>query len=246
LMIKVPATREGLPATQQLIGEEINVNITLLFGLSRYREVADAYIGGLEVLARQVGNLKRVASVASFFLSRIDVLLDPVLEKKMLAGGSQAELATRLHGQVAIASARVAYQLYKEIFRSQRFAKLSARGARPQRLLWASTGTKNPAYSDTRYIEPLIGPETINTVPAETLAAYRDHGQPQLRLEQNISRAYHTLGDLSSLGIDLDTATQRLEDQGVQNFISALDRLMPGLQKEQAVAGTIDLGRLDA
>lgn len=236
LMIKVPATRQGLPAIQQLIGEGININITLLFGLARYQEVANAYIAGLEELANKGGSLERVASVASFFLSRIDVLLDPTLEQQMQAGDPQAELANRLHGEVAVASAKVAYQLYKGIFSSDRFAKFADRGARSQRLLWASTSTKNPAYSDTKYIEPLIGPDTINTLPVETLAAYRDHGDPKASIEQNISRAYHVLGDLSSVGIDLQAATQRLEEQGVQNFVSASHRLMVALQ-ERVSAG---------
>jgi len=234
LMIKVPATQEGLPAIQQLIGEGINVNITLLFGLRRYEDVAKAYITGLEDLAHHGGDLRQVASVASFFLSRIDVLLDPILEKKMMAGGPQADVATRLHGQVAIASAKVAYQLYKELFGSDHFRKLAEKGARTQRLLWASTSTKNPAYSDTKYIEPLIGPDTINTLPVETLAAYRDHGHPTLSVEDDISRAYHVLSDLSFVGIDLDTATQHLEEQGVKNFVSALGRLMVALKEKQA------------
>ena len=239
LMIKVPATREGLPAIQQLASEGINVNITLLFGLPRYKEVANAYIAGLESLASKGGNLKQVASVASFFLSRIDVLLDPILESKMRAGGLQAEIATRLRGQVAVASAKVAYQLYEEIFSSNRFRKLAERGARTQRLLWASTSTKNPAYRDTKYIEPLIGPNTINTLPVDTLAAYRDHGQPELTLDQDVSRAYHVLGDLSFAGIDIDTTTQQLEEQGVQNFVSALDRLLVALQEKQSTVRTV-------
>lgn len=232
-MIKVPATVEGLPAIQQLTAEGINVNITLLFGLSRYREVAEAYLRGLESRAARGKNLEQQASVASFFLSRIDTLLDPALEKIMLGGNSQAELARRIHGQVAVASAKVAYQIYREIFGGERFAKLAQSGARPQRLLWASTSTKNPAYVDTKYIEPLIGPDTINTLPVETLAAYRDHGRPQLSLEQNISRAYHTLSNLPSLGIDLNAVTQQLEQDGVEKFIAASERLLAALEHKQ-------------
>jgi len=236
VMIKVPATREGIPAIQQLISEEININITLLFGLPRYKEVAEAYISGLETLATRGGNLKQVASVASFFLSRIDVLLDPLLEKKMLTGGPQSEIATRLQGQVAIASARVAYQLYKEIFGSERFRKLADGGARPQRLLWASTSTKNPAYEDTKYVEALIGAETINTLPVETLNAYRDHGHPTLSLDQDISRAYHTLNQLSSVGINLDAVTEQLEQEGVEKFVTAFNKLTIALtEKQEAV-----------
>ena len=233
-MIKVPATHEGIPAIQQLIGEGINVNITLLFGLPRYREVADAYITGLESLAAKGGNLRQVASVASFFLSRIDVLLDPRFEKMMLAGGPQADSAALLHGQVAIASAKVAYQIYQAIFGSDRFKKLANKGARTQRLLWASTSTKNPTYSDTKYIEPLIGPGTINTLPVETLNAYRDHGHPKLSLDQNISKAYRILNHLSFVGINLNAATQRLEEEGVKKFVAAFDRLMVSLKEKQA------------
>ncbi|HSL27810.1 MAG TPA: transaldolase [Anaerolineales bacterium] len=233
-MIKVPATREGIPAIKQLIGEGINVNITLLFGLPRYQEVVNAYLDGLEILTGKGVNLKQVSSVASFFLSRIDVLLDPVLEKKKLVASPEADIASTLVGQVAIASAKVAYQLYKEMFNSERFARLANKGARPQRLLWASTSTKNPLYSDTKYIEPLIGQETINTLPVETLAAYRDHGQPRLSLEQDISRAYHVLNKLSVVGIDLDRATQQLEEEGVEKFVSALDRLMLSIGEKQA------------
>lgn len=238
-MIKVPATREGIPAIRQLVGEGINVNITLLFGLPRYQEVANAYLDGLEILAGKGRSLKHVASVASFFLSRIDVLLDPVLEKKKLARNAQADVASVLQGQVAIASAKVAYQVYKEMFQSDRFTKLEDKGAQRQRLLWASTSTKNPMYNDTKYVEPLIGPETINTLPVETLDAYRDHGQPQQRLEQNISQAYHVLNKLSVVGIDLNTATQQLEDEGVEKFVSALDRLMLSLREKQAAIQTI-------
>ena len=234
VMIKVPATLEGLPAIRQLIGEGINVNITLLFGLPCYQEVADAYIAGLETLADKGGNLRQVASVASFFLSRIDVLLDPMLEKMMLAGGTQADVATCLHGQVAIASAKVAYQIYQVIFSSDRFKKLANKGASTQRLLWASTSTKNLTYSDTRYIEPLIGPGTINTLPVETLAAYRDHGHPKLSLDQNVSRAYRTLNQLSFVGINLNKATQHLEREGVEKFVAAFDRLMISLKENQA------------
>ena len=235
-LIKVPATREGLPAIRQLIGEGINVNITLLFGLPRYREVADAYIGGLESLAASGKPLKPAASVASFFLSRIDVLIDPMLERKMKSKGPQGEILARLQGQTAIASAKIAYQIYKEIFGGDRFARLASKGARTQRLLWASTSTKNPAYADTKYVEPLIGPDTINTVPIETLDAYRDHGRPERSLDQKVPEAYQSLKDLSSAGINLDEVTQQLEDEGVKKFITAYDQLIGSLQARTVVA----------
>ena len=236
VMIKVPATAEGLPAIQQLIGEGINVNITLLFGLPRYRQVAEAYIGGLETLAAKGKPLKSVASVASFFLSRIDVLLDPTLEKTMASDNSKAALAATFHGEVAIFSAKAAYKIYKEIFESERFGKLKARGARTQRLLWASTSTKNPAYSDLKYVEALIGSDTIDTIPLETLAAYRDHGKPASCLTNDAEKAAETLRRLGEVGIDLDAATQQLEDEGVQKFIKAFDQLMNALTEKRAAA----------
>ena len=236
LFIKVPATREGLPAIQQLIGEGINVNITLLFGLPRYREVADAYLAGLETLAARGEPLDRIASVASFFLSRIDLLVDPMLERIRLQGGEVGERVAGLHGEVAIASAKVAYQIYQEIFGSERFEKLSKQGARPQRLLWASTSTKNPDYSDVKYVETLIGPETINTVPLETLHAFRDHGKPASRLEDDAQAAYQVLERLPQAGIDLDAVTQQLEDEGVKKFSDAFDKLTHALEAEKARA----------
>jgi len=236
LMIKVPGTREGLPAIRRLIGEGINVNITLLFGLPRYREVAEAYIGGLEERAAQGGALDRLASVASFFLSRIDVLLDPELEKIIAAGGEQGNLAGSVHGQTAIASAKLAYAIYHEIFASPRFQTLSGRGARTQRLLWASTSTKNPAYSDVKYVEPLIGPETINTMPIETITAYRDHGKPVNSLAEGLSEAQSVFDRMKSLGIDIDHVTQQLEDEGVDKFNQPFDRLMETIRMAREAA----------
>ena len=233
-MIKVPATQEGLPAIQQLTAEGINVNITLLFGLPRYRDVVDAYLNGLEMLAAQGKPLQQVASVASFFLSRIDFLIDPVLDKMIKTDRPHAPIAARLQGQIAIACAKVASQMYKEIFSSDRFIRLANKGARTQRLLWASTSTKNPAYKDTKYVEALIGPDTINTVPIETLNAYRDHGRPEHRLDQEVPEAYHLLNKLAAVGIDLNAVTQQLEDEGVEKFVAASNRLMASLKEKQA------------
>lgn len=234
VMIKVPGTIEGLPAIQQLIGEGINVNITLLFGLPRYRQVAEAYLAGLETLAAHGKPLKSAASVASFFLSRIDVLLDPTLEKLMATDKSKADIAKIFHGQVAIFSAKAAYQIYQEIFAGERFGKLKAQGARTQRLLWASTSTKNPAYSDLKYVEALIGSETIDTIPLETLAAYREHGKPAARLTNDAVKAAEILLRLGEVGIDLDMTTQQLEDEGVQKFVKAFDILMNTLKEKQS------------
>jgi transaldolase/glucose-6-phosphate isomerase len=234
VFIKVPATAEGLPAIQQLIGEGISVNVTLLFGLPRYRQVAEAYIAGIEARAAQGKAVNHVASVASFFLSRIDVLVDPLLEKLTAQGGEKAELSKRAHGQVAISSAKLAYQIYKEIFGHDRFKRLAGNGARVQRLLWASTGNKNPDYSDVKYIEDLIGPDTINTVPPGTLDAYRDHGDPKARLEQDVTEARWVLERLPELGISIDEVTQQLEDQGVQKFNQPFDKLMETLAQKSS------------
>jgi transaldolase len=229
--IKVPGTKEGLKAIQQLISEGINVNVTLLFGLPRYREVAEAYIAGLEARAAQGEPIKHVTSVASFFVSRIDAIVDPILEKLMLGEGNAALLAKKAYGQVAIASAMAAYQIYKEIFGSERFAKLIDKGAQKQRLLWASTGTKNPSFSDVKYVEALIGPDTVDTIPMETLDAYRDHGQPQVRLEEDVEKAKLILQQLPELGIDIDKLTQQLEQEGVEKFNEPFDKLMETLAK---------------
>ena len=232
VFIKVPATIEGLPAIQQLISEGINVNITLLFGLPRYRQVAAAYIAGIEARANEGKSVGHVASVASFFLSRIDTLVDPLLEKLIAQGGKEADVAKKVRGQVAIASAKMAYQVYKEFFQSERFQKLADPGARVQRLLWASTSTKNPDYSDLKYVETLIGPDTINTVTVETLDAYRDHGEPKATLEHDVERGDWVLQRLPELGINLDHVTHQLEDEGVEKFKQAFDKLMNALKKE--------------
>jgi transaldolase len=229
VLIKVPATYEGLHAIQQLISEGINVNVTLLFGLPRYRQVAEAYIAGLEARAAHEKPVKHIASVASFFVSRIDALVDSLLEKLIAQSGQKTDLAKIVHGQVAISSAKMAYQIYNEIFGSDRFKKLADKGARVQRLLWASTGTKNQDYSDVKYIESLIGPDTINTVPPETIDAYRDHGNPKLRLDQDVEEASWIMERLPELGISIDKVTQQLEDEGVRKFNEPFDKLMEAL-----------------
>ena len=232
VFIKVPATTDGLPAIQQLISEGINVNVTLLFSLPRYRQVAEAYIAGLEARVNQGKPINDITSVASFFLSRIDSIVDPIVEKFIESGDKKTEIAKKVHGQVAISSAKVAYQIYKEIFNSDRFKKLTDKGARVQRLLWASTSTKNPDYSDVKYIESLIGPDTVNTVPPETLDAYRDHGNPKLCLEQDIKEANWVMAQLPELGISIDKVTNQLEDEGVRKFDDPFDKLMESLTKK--------------
>jgi transaldolase len=230
IMIKVPGTPEGLPAITTLIGEGINVNVTLLFGLPRYEKVAEAYIAGLEERHAKGHSLVRVASVASFFLSRIDVLLDPVLEKMAGSGSPQAAAAKELIGEVAIASAKEAYVIYKRVFGTERFKALTIKGARTQRLLWASTSTKNPAYPDVKYVEPLIGLDTVNTLPPETLEAYRDHGNPASRLEEGVDHATAVLQRLPELHIDINQVTQQLEDEGIEKFNKPYDSLIKTLE----------------
>lgn len=229
VLIKIPATTEGLPVIQQLITEGINVNVTLLFGMPRYQQVVDAYLAGLEARAALGQPLQRVASVASFFLSRIDAMVDPLLENLAAQGGQDADRARQVRGLVAIASAKLAYQVYKEIYASDRFQKLAAQGARSQRLLWASTGTKNPDYSDVKYIDALIGMDTVNTAPLETINAYRDHGDPKPRLDENIQEAAWVLDQLGKMGIRIVQMTQRLEDDGVERFNLPFDKLMANL-----------------
>jgi len=226
VMIKVPATPEGLPAFEELISEGINVNVTLIFSVDVYAQVVEAYLKGLEKRAAKGGALDRVASVASFFVSRIDSAVDKKLQEIAKAGHAEA---AELEGKTAIASAKLAYQIYKEIFASDRFRKLAARGARVQRLLWASTSTKNPDYSDVKYVEALIGPDTVNTAPLETLYAYRNHGEPKARLEQDPKEAGRVLERLPELGISIDEVTQQLEDEGVEKFIKPFDKLMETL-----------------
>lgn len=234
IFIKIPATTAGLPAIRQCIGEGINVNITLLFGLGRYQQVAQAYVEGLEMLAQAGKPLDHVSSVASFFLSRIDSLVDPMLEEIIAEGGPASELAPLFHGQTAVACAKAAYQLFKEIFSAPRFQGVSRNGARVQRLLWASTGTKNPSYSDVKYIESLIGPDTVNTLPMETLNAFRNHGRAALTLEQEVDQANHVLARLGDLDIGLIEIARRLEEEGVRKFIEPYDRLIESIKAKGA------------
>jgi transaldolase len=225
VMIKIPATAEGLPAIRKAISEGVNINITLLFGLGRYEEVTEAYLSGLEDRVEAGQPIDHIASVASFFLSRIDVLVDPLLEAK---GYPQ------LKGEIAIASAKKAYQIYKRVFSSERFKKLQENGAMPQHVLWASTGTKDPTFPDTKYIEALIGPETVNTIPIETLDAYRDHGQPANRLDQDLGKAIQVLDELKKIGINLDELTAQLETEGIEKFNKPYDRLLLAIEEKKA------------
>ncbi|WP_165370563.1 bifunctional transaldolase/phosoglucose isomerase [Hymenobacter persicinus] len=253
VMIKVPATLEGLPAIRRLIAEGVNVNVTLIFGLERYQRVAEAFIQGLEDRAAAGLPLARIDSVASFFLSRIDVLLDPLLEKIAAEGGEKGELAQSLVGEVALASAKQAYQLYKQIFAGPRWEALKAKGAETQRLLWASTGNKNPKYDNLRYVDGLIGPHTVNTVPVETLDLFRTHGKVAVTLEDNLDHARQVLARLPELGIDLAEHTQFLEDDGATKFKEPFAKLMQSIEQKRALASeatvaeqTLQLGQYQA
>lgn len=229
VMIKIPGTAQCLPAIKQSISDGININVTLLFGLERYKAVVDAYLSGLEERVEKGQSVDQIASVASFFLSRIDVLVDPMLHEKGL---------DELKGEVAIALAKKAYEIYKREFSSDRFKKLEAKGAKPQRLLWASTSSKDPSFSDVKYVEALIGPNTVNTIPMETLEAFRDHGQAASRLENDLDNATQTLKRVEEAGINLDDISQQLEDEGIEKFNKPYDKLLDAInkQKEKALA----------
>lgn len=224
VMIKIPGTKQGLPAIRECLREGININVTLLFGLPRYREITEAFMGGLEDRLKEGNSIKDVASVASFFLSRIDVMVDPMLKEKN---------ADKLVGKVAIASAKMAYQIYLEMIESDRFKKLKEKGAQPQRVLWASTSTKDPSFSDVLYVETLIGKDTINTLPMETIDAFRDHGKVTDSLTEGIDDAKKTLDELKQKGIDIDEITQKLENEGIEKFNQAYDKLLRSIADQK-------------
>jgi transaldolase / glucose-6-phosphate isomerase len=234
VMIKVPGTPEGIPAIRDLIGRGININVTLLFAEDVYERVAAAYIAGLEDFAKTGGDVSRVASVASFFVSRIDTMIDGKLADliKNSQPGADQTLFRSLLGKVAIANAKLTYQKYKEIFSGPRWQALATRGATTQRVLWASTGTKNPAYSDILYVEELIGPDTVDTIPPATLDAFRDHGKPRASLEEDVAAARKTMTDLPRAGISMKAVTDQLTEDGVKLFADAFDKLLAAVDKE--------------
>jgi transaldolase/glucose-6-phosphate isomerase len=245
LMVKVPATPQGLPAIQHLIGEGISINITLLFSQKVYVQVAEAYLAGLEKYVAKGGDPSHVASVASFFVSRIDSAVDKELDEKIARANDPTEKArlAALKGKVAIANAKLAYQEYKRLFSGARWDKLKASGAKPQRLLWASTGTKNKDYSDVLYVEELIGPDTVNTVPPATLDAFRDHGKPRDSLEENVENAKEVLTELDKSGVSLDAITAELVKDGVKLFADAADKLYGAVAHKRAVVLGIGIDR---
>ncbi len=226
VMIKVPATAEGIPAIRHLIGAGININVTLMFSMGHYESVAQAYIVGIQQLVENGGDPGNVSSVASFFVSRVDSAVDG----QLIASGEQA--AQELMGKTAVANSKVVYQRFKKLFSEARFTKLALAGAKAQRLLWASTSTKNPDYPDTMYVDQLIGPNTVNTMPPKTIEAFRDHGRVGHTLEQDAAGAQLVLDDLAELGIDLDQVTDKLQNDGVAAFSSSFDSLLTTLEQK--------------
>ncbi len=231
LMIKIPATREGIPAIEQLLYDGLNINITLMFSLDHYEQVSNAYLNALERRVKENKPVDRIASVASFFVSRVDTKVDKQLQAKLQQTSHPGEQAAlrRLLGKAAIANAKLAYQRFKEVFGNPRFAVLKARGARVQRPLWASTSTKNPAYRDVYYVEELIGPDTIDTIPPATVDAFRDHGVVRPTLEEGLDEARAVMDWLAEAGIDIDQVTQELQTEGVKAFADSLSALIASI-----------------
>ena len=235
VMVKIPGTKEGLPAIEQTLSEGLNINVTLLFAVEMYEQVANRYVAALEKRVKEGKPVNSLASVASFFVSRIDTLIDQQLDAKLAATSSPSDKQKleNLKGKTAIANAKVAYRKFKDIFGGAQFKALAAQGARVQRVLWASTSTKNPKYRDVIYIETLIGPDTVNTMPPATIAAFRDHGQVRLTLEEDFEGARRELAELSQVGIDLRAATQKLEDDGVKSFSNDFAKLLSVVEEKR-------------
>ena len=236
VMVKIPGTREGLPAIRQCLSEGVNINITLLFSIERYLEVMDAWFSAVEERVDREEPVERLASVASFFVSRVDTKVDERLEKRLEeAGGEEERVRIRgLMGQIAIANAKLAYERFEERFRSARFAALEEAGARLQRPLWASTSTKNPAYPDVHYVNNLIAPDSVNTVPPDTLAAFRDHGEPKVTIFEGRDEAHLKIEALGGMGIDFGEVTRELEQEGVDKFAKSYDDLLETIREERA------------
>ena len=240
LMVKIPSTPAGIPAIRQALSEGININITLIFSLENYRQVGEAYLSALEDRLAADRDISHIASVASFFVSRVDVLIDRLLENKIAASRTPAEQQQlkALQGRAAIANARLAYQEFKRLFGTARFEALRQHGARVQRPLWASTGVKNPAYRDVRYVEELIGPNTVNTMPLATLERFRDHGRVRLSVEEDLLPSQEVLTALEATGIDYDQITRHLQEEGVQTFVESFDQLMQCLEDKRKAIGS--------
>jgi transaldolase len=237
LMIKIPATQAGLPAIREALAAGINVNVTLIFARQRYAQVVDAYLQGLEKRLAAGLSLDRIASVASFFVSRMDTNVDLRLQRIIQQGGKHAEQASNLLGRAAIANTRLVYADFKQLFAAERFERLKEKGAHLQRPLWASTSTKNPAYRDVRYVEELIGPHTVNTMPPQTVLAFLDHGQVRMSLDENLDEAEKVLAELEELGISIQNVTNELEIEGVNSFSDAFTVLLTAIEtRRQMVA----------
>ena len=240
VMIKIPGTQEGLPAIEQCLSEGLNINITLLFAVENYQQVAKAYISALETRVRRGEPVSGIASVASFFVSRVDSLGDEKLKVRIDAASSESEKAAlrALMGQAAVANAKIAYEAYNRIFSGPRWEALAAKGARVQRCLWASTSTKNPDYRDVIYVEELIGPDTINTLPQNTLDAFRDHGRVALTLEEGLEEAHGVFRRLGEAGVSIKAVTEELQTQGVKLFIDSFDKAVESIvRKREALSG---------
>jgi transaldolase len=237
LMVKIPATPAGVPAIHQALAEGININITLIFSIENYRQVAEAYLGALEERLAADKGISHISSVASFFVSRVDVLVDNLLEDKLKAAGgsAQQQKLKALEGKAAIANAHLAYQEFKRLFGGSRFAALKQRGARVQRPLWASTGTKNPAYRDVLYVEELIGSDTVNTMPLTTIERFHDHGRVRLSIEDQLREAKARLAALAGVAISYDQVTRQLQEEGVQKFIDSFHKLFECIDNKRKV-----------
>ena len=238
-MVKIPATDAGIPAIEEMLYEGHSINITLIFGLDYYRRVAEAYVNAVERRLAEGKPVEEVGSVASFFVSRVDTKVDKQIDDLVAGGKLAAEEAVRLKGKAAVANAKLAYEVYKEIFKSDRFKALEAKGAKVQRCLWASTSTKNPDYSDILYVEELVGPDTVNTIPLATLEAYAEHGNPANRIEEGLEEARALMSQLEEVGIDMQKVTDELIVEGVDSFVGTFDKLLDSIR---AKAGGVAAG----
>jgi transaldolase / glucose-6-phosphate isomerase len=239
VMIKIPGTAEGLPAIRQAIAEGININVTLLFAQEVYEKVAEAYIAGVEDLSKRGGDLRKMASVASFFISRIDSLVDSMINEKQktTSDAKQQELLKSLLGKVAIANGKLTYLRYQRLFSGPRWQALASHGAQTQRVLWASTSTKNPAYRDVMYVEELIGPDTVNTMPPATIDAFRDHGRLRNSLTEDVAGAQNVMDNLARAGISIKEVTTKLTEDGVKLFADAFHKLLAAVEKNTQPKG---------
>jgi transaldolase len=235
ILVKVPATKQGLPAIEQLISEGVNINVTLLFSVRRYEEVAESYLRGLEKRMSKGQPINEIASVASFFVSRVDTLTDKLLETRLSSVTSRAEKdkIASLFGKAAVANARIAYKKYKSIFSGKRFLTLNERGGHTQRILWGSTGTKNPKYSDIKYVEELIAPDSINTMPEATIEAFKNHGQAKITIGDHLEEAERLFQELKSVGIEINDVTEQLESEGVKLFSDSFFSLLKEIAKKR-------------